>query len=75
MAKVLVEENASDRGGGGAMSETKELGGKGMEEDAKAQPSGADKATVKSKTPENSVGKMNPSAPGETGTTPGSDGR
>ena len=49
--------------------------------DAKAQPSGpvgdnpatagSGETKVNSKTPENAAGKINPSAPGETGTTPG----
>ncbi len=51
--------------------------------DAKAQPSGpkgdnpatAGRGTTdaKSNTPENAVGKLDPSAPGETGTTPGTN--
>ena len=52
--------------------------------DAKAQPSGPkgdNPATagdggvkVKSNTPENADHELNPSAPGETGTTPGTNG-
>jgi hypothetical protein len=52
--------------------------------DAKAQPSGPrgeNPATagrgerrVKSNTTENAEGEINPSAPGETGTTPGTNG-
>ncbi len=61
-----------------------QLGGKKVEGDrgdAKAQPSGplgdnpgtagSGETKVKSKTTENAEGKINPSAPGETGTTPG----
>jgi hypothetical protein len=55
------------------MSETKNLGGKGMEEDAKAQPSGP--VGINPATPGPSETKVNPSAPGETGTTPGRDGK
>ena len=66
------------------MSDKEQLGGKGVEGDrgdAKAQPSGplgdnpatagSGETKVKSKTAENAEGKINPSAPGETGTTPG----
>ena len=52
--------------------------------DAKATPSGASgdnsgtagsgETKVDSATPENAEGRLNPSAPGETGTTPGSNG-
>ena len=52
--------------------------------DAKAQPSGyrgdnpstagRGETKVESKTPDNSEKELNPSAPGETGTTPGSNG-
>jgi hypothetical protein len=52
---------------------------------AKAQPSGVeggnpatsggDETRVQSKTPENAAGEVNPSAPGETGTTPGTNGK
>jgi hypothetical protein len=70
-------------------AETKEqLGGKTMQGDrgdAKAQPSGPrgdnpatagqGETQVKSKTSENAEEKINPSAPGETGTTPGTNGK
>jgi len=68
------------------MSEGKELGGKKMEGDrgnAKAQPSGprgdnpgtagTGETKVNSGTAENAEGRLNPSAPGETGTTPGTN--
>jgi len=55
----------------------------GDQRDAKAQPSGPDGESpatpgtdgthVKSQTPENAEGGMKPSAPGETGTTPGTN--
>ncbi|MEG9433705.1 hypothetical protein [Terriglobus sp. ADX1] len=35
--------------------------------------SGSDDTRVRSSTPENSKGKINPSAPGDTGTTPGTN--
>ena len=67
------------------MSDKEQLGGKGVEGDrgdAKAQPSGplgdnpatagSGETKVTSKTPEGGEGRLNPSAPGETGTTPGS---
>jgi hypothetical protein len=51
--------------------------------DPKAQPSGVDggnpgtagagETRVKANTPENAEKRLNPSAPGETGTTPGSN--
>jgi len=63
-----------------------QLGGKtteGDRGDAKAQPSGprgdnpgtagSGETQVSSGTPENKDGGLNPSAPGETGTTPGSN--
>ena len=70
-------------------AETKErLGGKtlkGNGGDVKAQPSGprgdnpatsgSGDTQVKSKTTENAEGQINPSAPGETGTTPGTNGK
>ena len=37
--------------------------------------SGTGNTNVRSKTPENSAGKINPSAPGDTGTTPGTTPR
>lgn len=53
-----------------------------LQNDAKAEPSGyrgddpstagPGSTTVRSETPENSKGGLNPSAPGDTGTTPGS---
>ena len=53
--------------------------------DAKAQPSGPSgdnpatagpgETQVSSGTPENADGQINPSAPGETGTTPGTNAR
>jgi hypothetical protein len=53
--------------------------------DAKVQPSGVEggnpstagpgQTRVKSETPENEPGRLNPSAPGETGTTPGTNGK
>jgi len=62
------------------MSEDKELGGKTIESDggdAKAQVSGlgANEVTGNSKTAENAAERVNPSAPGETGTTPGTGGK
>jgi len=61
------------------------MNGKGVEGDAKAQgpePLGDNPATagssetkVHSGTPENAEGQVNPSAPGETGTTPGTHGK
>ena len=64
------------------------MGGKGVEGDrggAKAQPSGPrgdnpataghGETNVNSGTPENAKGKLNPSAPGETGTTPGTNAK
>ena len=72
----------------GTDAATKEqLGGKTLQggEDVKAQPSGprgdnpatsgSGDTRVKSKTTENAEGKINPSAPGETGTTPGTNGK
>ena len=70
------------------MSEAlKELGGKtveGPDEGAKAQPSGPrgdnpstagrGETAVKSGSAEQGPGKLNPSSPGETGTTPGTNG-
>jgi hypothetical protein len=57
----------------------------GSEEGSKAQPSGVEggnpatagrgETRVHSGTPENSEGRLDPSAPGETGTTPGSNGK
>jgi hypothetical protein len=57
---------------------------KGDRGDAKAQPSGprgdnpatagSGATNVNSNTTENAEGKINPSAPGETGTTPGTNG-
>jgi hypothetical protein len=59
----------------------------GFEEggEAKAQPSGVEggnpatagkgETRVRSETPENATGRLNPSAPGETGTTPGTNGK
>lgn len=35
--------------------------------------SGSGDTRVRSSTPENSAGKINPSAPGDTGTTPGTN--
>jgi len=68
------------------MSEVKELGGaqiEGDRGDAKAQPSGPrgdnpgtagpGETKVNSGTAENAEGRLNPSAPGETGTTPGTN--
>ncbi len=53
--------------------------------DAKAQPSGyrgenpgtagSGETHVESATPDNAVQQLNPSAPGDTGTTPGSNGK
>jgi hypothetical protein len=53
--------------------------------DAKAQPSGPlgdnpatagqGETRVRSATPENAEGELNPSAPGNTGTTPGSNAK
>lgn len=66
--------------------EEKASGGKveGERNDAKATPSGytgdnnstggGGETKVNSATPDNAVGKLNPSAPGETGTTPGTNG-
>lgn len=61
------------------------MNGKGVESDAKAQgsgplgenpaTSGSSETKVKSGTPENAEGQVNPSAPGETGTTPGTHGK
>ena len=72
----------------GTDAETKEqLGGKTLKGggDVKAQPSGprgdnpatsgSGDTRVTSKTTENAEGKINPSAPGETGTTPGTNGK
>jgi len=73
----------------GTAAETKEqLGGKALQGDGgdvKAQPSGprgdnpatsgSKETQVASKTPENAKGEINPSAPGETGTTPGTNGK
>ena len=63
-----------------------QLGGKttqGDRGDAKAQPSGPKgdnpatggrgETKTKSATPENASGKLNPAAPGNTGTTPGTN--
>jgi hypothetical protein len=59
----------------------------GMEEGGRATaqssgPEGGDPATagpgetrVQSETSENAEGRLNPSAPGETGTTPGTNGK
>ena len=66
--------------------EEKTSGGKveGDRGDAKATPSGAagdnpgtagsGETKVDSATPDNAQGRLNPSAPGETGTTPGTNG-
>jgi hypothetical protein len=66
-----------------SMSHDTQAGGKKVEGDhgdARAQASGPGdnpatggsvETQVNSKTPENAVGEVNPSAPGETGTTPG----
>ncbi len=66
--------------------EEKASGGKvaGDRGDAKATPSGATgdnpgtagsgETKVDSATPDNAQGRLNPSAPGETGTTPGTNG-
>lgn len=53
--------------------------------DAKAEPSGyrgnnpgtagQGETHVESKTPDNAIGQLDPSAPGETGTTPGTNTR
>lgn len=53
--------------------------------DAKAEPSGyrgnnpgtagSGQTKVQSETPDNAIGHLDPSAPGETGTTPGSNTR
>ena len=64
----------------GTAAETKEqLGGKTLQGDGgdvKAQPSGPRGETrVTSKTTESAEGEINPSAPGETGTTPGTNGK
>ena len=65
--------------------ETNDAGGKltGDRGDAKAEPSGyrgnnsgtsgSGETHVASATPENAVGQLNPSSPGDTGTTPGSN--
>ncbi len=68
------------------MSQDVQLGGKNVEGDrgdAKAQPSGPrgdnpatagqGETKVNSSTPESAGGRLNPSAPGETGTTPGTN--
>ena len=38
-------------------------------------PSGTGETHVSSATPENAVGQLNPSSPGDTGTTPGSNSK
>ncbi len=57
----------------------------GSEKDSKAQPSGVEggnpatagpgETRANSNTPENAEKRLNPSAPGETGTTPGTNGK
>jgi hypothetical protein len=57
----------------------------GSEEGSGAQPSGVDggnpatagpgETRVNTSTPENAEKRLNPSAPGETGTTPGPNGK
>jgi hypothetical protein len=46
-------------------------GGKTGLEDENSATAGQKKTAVRSETPENATGELNPSAPGETGTTPG----
>ena len=65
--------------------ETNDAGGKltGDRGDAKAEPSGyrgnnpgtggSGETHVESATPDNAIKQMNPSSPGDTGTTPGSN--
>jgi hypothetical protein len=47
--------------------------GKGLESNNAAPGSHQDKGKVVSGTPENALGRLNPSAPGDTGNTPGSN--
>ena len=72
-------------GGGFKMSEQKQGGMDGDRGDAKAQPSGPmgdnpgtagpGETKVKSGAVDSGDGKLNPSAPGETGTTPGTNAK
>ena len=65
-------------------TDTKDLGGKQTGQGAKAQPSGPkgdnpatsghhENPPLVSATPENADHRLDPSAPGNTGTTPGTD--
>jgi hypothetical protein len=60
---------------GGFMSKQEQTGGKTMQQPSElpnSNSAAAGKGEVKtnSSTPENAAGKLNPSSPGETGTTP-----
>jgi hypothetical protein len=79
-----VQQDNSDKTAAGMNGKTSATGRERAENREGEEPSGyrgenpatsgAGNTSITSSTPENAKGKLNPSAPGDTGTTPGSTG-